>query len=96
MKIYVKNMACESCKILVRDTLVELGITPAKVELGEIETKENVSDDEKRKLNSQIKKAGMELLEKKQGVLVEKIRKSIISSILTTHTKGQTSSSPPG
>ena len=61
-------MACESCKLFVKDALDELGISPAKVELGEIETKEDVSDDDKRKLNSQIKKAGMELLEKKQGV----------------------------
>jgi AraC-like DNA-binding protein len=81
MKIYVRNMACESCKILVRDALDELGITPIKVELGEIETKEDVSDDEKKNLNGQIKKAGMELLEKKQGVLIEKIKKFIIDYV---------------
>jgi AraC-like DNA-binding protein len=81
MKIYVKNMACESCKILVKDALVELGISPVKVELGEIETREDVSDDEKRKLNTHIKKAGMELLEKKQGVLIEKIRKFMVDYI---------------
>jgi AraC-like DNA-binding protein len=74
-------MACESCKILVRDALDELGITPIKVELGEIETKEDVSDDEKKNLNGQIKKAGMELLEKKQGVLIEKIKKFIIDYV---------------
>ncbi len=87
MKIYVKNMACESCKILVREALVELGIAPVKVELGEIETKEDVSDDEKMELNNRIKKAGMELLEKKQGVLVEKIRKSIISYVNDSYKK---------
>lgn len=81
MRIFVKNMACESCKLFVRDALDELGISPVKVELGEIETKKDVSDDEKRKLNSQIKKAGMELLEKKQGVLVEKIRKFMIDYV---------------
>lgn len=74
-------MACESCKILVKDTLDELGIPVVKVELGEIETREDVSDEVKKKLNSEIKKAGMELLEKKQGVLVEKIRKSIIDYV---------------
>ena len=46
MKIYVKNMACESCVLFVKDALDELGINPVKVELGEIETKEDVSDDE--------------------------------------------------
>ncbi len=81
MKIYIKNMACESCVIFVKDTLDEMGISPVKVELGEIETKEDISDDEKLKLNSQIKKAGMELLEKKQGVLIEKIKKFTIDYV---------------
>lgn len=81
MKIYVKNMACESCKFVVIRALEELDISPVKVELGEIETKEDVSDDEKRELNRKIKKAGLELLEKKQGVLIEKIRKVMIDYV---------------
>lgn len=81
MKIYVKNMACESCKIVVKDALDELGIPLIKVELGEIETKKDMTDDEKKKLNSKINKAGLELLEKKQGVLIEKIRKIAIDYI---------------
>lgn len=74
-------MACESCKLFVRDSLNELGFSNVKVELGEIDTKEDVSDDEKRKLNSLIKKAGMELLEKKQGILIEKIKKFAIDYV---------------
>lgn len=81
MKIYVKNMACESCKIFVKDALDELGIPLVRVELGEIETKEDVSDDEKKKLNTKINEAGLELLEKKQGVLIEKIRKVVIDYV---------------
>ena len=42
MKIYVKNMACESCKVVVKEALEELDIKPVKVELGEIETKEEI------------------------------------------------------
>lgn len=81
MKIYVRNMACESCVIFVKDTLEEMGIPFTKVELGEIETKEDISDTEKKKLNSSIQKAGMELLEKKQGVLIEKIRQVMIDYV---------------
>lgn len=67
-------MACESCIIFVKGTLGDLGISHVKVELGEIDTREDVCDDDKRKLNGLIKKAGMELLEKKQGVIIEKIK----------------------
>lgn len=87
MRIYIKNMACESCKIFLKDTLKELNIPTVKVELGEIETSEDISDDEKKKLNTKIKKAGLELLEKKQGVLIEKIRKVMIDYVYKSDEK---------
>ncbi|MGZ4057077.1 MAG: helix-turn-helix domain-containing protein [Bacteroidia bacterium] len=87
MKIYVKNMACESCKLVVKNALEELNLIPLKVELGEIITKEDVTDNQKKKLNSLIKKAGLELLEKKQGVLIEKIRKIIIDYVYHSEQK---------
>jgi len=87
MIIYVKNMACESCKVFVKDALEELGISPVKVELGEIQTNVDVTDDQKKKLDTQIKKVGLELLEKKQGVLIEKIRKVIIDYVYKSDEK---------
>ncbi len=90
MKIYVKNMACESCKAFVKDALEELDISPVKVELGEIETKEDISDDQKKKLNIKIKEVGLELLEKKQGVLIDKIKKVIIDNVYKSDEKPNT------
>lgn len=90
MKIYIRNMACESCKILVKEALEELNIPSVRVELGEIETKEAVSDDKKKKLNSKIKIAGLELIEKKQGVLIEKIRKVAIDYVYNSDEKPNT------
>ena len=87
MKIYVKNMACESCKIVVKEVLAELEIPTLKVELGEIETKGDVSDDQKNELNKKIKKAGLELLENKQGVLIEKIRQVIVDYVYKSDDK---------
>lgn len=87
MKIYVKNMACESCKVFVREALNELDISAVKIELGEIETREDVTDELKKKLNIKIKKVGLELLEKKQGVLIEKIRKVIIDYVYKSDEK---------
>lgn len=87
MKIYVKNMACESCKIVVKAALEEMGISPVKVELGEIETREVITDDEKKELNIKIKNAGLELLEKKQGVLIEKIRQVMVDYVYNSDEK---------
>lgn len=87
MKIYIKNMACESCKVVVKEALEELDISILKVDLGEVETKEDVTDAEKLKLNGMIKKVGLELLEKKQGVLIEKIRKVMLDYVYKTDEK---------
>ena len=40
-------MACESCKAVVRVALEELDILPVKIELGEIETREDITDEDK-------------------------------------------------
>lgn len=87
MKLYVKNMACLSCKVVIKDALQELDILPVKVEMGEIETKEDLSEDEKKILNSKIRKAGLELLETKQGILIEKIKKTVVDYVYHSEEK---------
>jgi AraC-like DNA-binding protein len=87
MKIYVKNMACESCKVFVREALEELNVTPIKVELGEIETREDMTNEEKLQLNAKIKTVGLELLEKKQGFLIEQIRQVMLDYVYKSDEK---------
>lgn len=80
-------MACLSCKVFVKDALLEMDIHSTKVELGEIETKEAVSEEEKLELNRKIRKVGLELLESKQGILIEKIRNVIVDYVYNTDEK---------
>lgn len=80
-------MACESCKVFVKEALTDLDISAIKVELGEIVTREDISDEDKLELNRKIKKVGLELLEKKQGVLIEKIRKIAIDYVYKSDEK---------
>lgn len=87
MKIYIKNMACESCKFVVQKALDELDISVIKLKLGEIETRSDVTDEEKLELNNKIKKAGLQILENKQGILIEKIRKVMIDYVYNTEEK---------
>lgn len=87
MKLYVKNMACLSCTVVVKEALEEMKIQPIKVELGEIETKEDLTDIEKQKLNDKIKKVGLELLESKQGAIIERIRKVAVEYVYHTEEK---------
>jgi len=87
MKLYVRNMACLSCKVVVQEALEEMEIQLVKVELGEIETKEDLSNAEKQKINDIIKKVGLELLETKQGAIIEKIRQVVIDYVYHTEEK---------
>ena len=72
-------MACVSCKVVVTDALEELKIPFCKVELGEIDTHQDVSEEDKSGLNTKLRKTGLELLEKKQGILIERIRQIMIA-----------------
>lgn len=74
MKIYIKNMACESCKVVVKEALEELELHPVKIELGEAVIKEEINAEKKKKLNAIIKKVGLELIESKGAILIEKIK----------------------
>jgi len=81
MKIYIKHMACVSCKIVVKEALKELNIVPLSVELGEVETQGDVSDVDVKQLDKIIKKAGLEVLETTTGDLLEKIRLVMVDYI---------------
>ncbi len=74
MKIYIRNMACESCKVVVEEVLVKLNLHPVKVGLGEVEIKEELSTHQKQKLNTLINKVGLEIVESKGGILIENIK----------------------
>lgn len=81
MKLYIRNMACESCKVVVKEALTKLNLHTVSVELGEADIKENIKDGQKQKLNSEIKKAGLEIVESSDGIIIEKIRKCIIEYV---------------
>ena len=79
--MYIRNMACESCKVLVKEELEKLGVQPLKVELGEAEIKEKLSVAEQQQFNNGIKKAGLELVKNREGILIDQIKTAIIDYI---------------
>jgi len=71
-------MACNSCKVLVKESLEEMGLHPRKVELGEVEVEEKLTPEQQTEFNRAIRKAGLELIQNKEGILLEKIKKEIL------------------
>ena len=62
----------------VKEALEKSGLTSIHVDLGEIETLENPSALQRQQLRATLKKCGLDLVENKRAVLVEKIKNVVI------------------
>lgn len=78
MKLYIKYMVSRRCIMFVRDELENLGINNASVELGVFILKEAISEEQIANFESNLKLGGLELLDNKKQILVERIKKVII------------------
>ena len=81
MKLYIKYMVSLRCKMFVKDELQKLGINCFPVELGMVEIEDNITDEQLETFRSNLKKGGLELLDNKKQILVEKIKNAIIEMI---------------
>jgi YesN/AraC family two-component response regulator len=81
MKIYIQNMVCIRCKMVVKSELEKLGLHHISVDLGEVEILEDLSTEQLDQLNSALKKTGLELMDDKKSILVEKVKAAIIELV---------------
>jgi AraC-like DNA-binding protein len=81
MKIYIKNMVCSRCKMVVQSIFEELQIIPSRMELGEVEIDGDLSEEKLSSLDTSLKKMGFELIDDKKSRIVNKIKTIIISQV---------------
>lgn len=81
MKLYIKNMVCSRCKMVVKSELTKLGLHPLAVELGEIEIAEQLNADGKRKLDELLQTFGFSLIDDKKSRLIEKVKNTIVDLV---------------
>src|SRR5690242_2812352 len=81
VKFYIKNMVCIRCKMIVKDELSKLGLHYTRVELGEVEIIENVTVAQNDQMKVALQKWGLELMDDKKSMLIEKIKRVIIELI---------------
>jgi AraC-like DNA-binding protein len=65
------------CIMVVKEELKNLGISYATVNLGEVEIFEKISEHQKEALSLNLKKIGLELLDDKKSILIDKIKNEI-------------------
>lgn len=81
MKLYIKYMVSLRCKMLVKDELKKLGIDCVSVDLGMVEIQDEITDEQLETFAKNLKKSGLELLDDKKNILVEKIKSVIVEMI---------------
>ena len=81
MKIYIKYMVSLRCKMMVKEELKKLGLHFIVVDLGEVEIMENLSEEQRQELKVALLDSGLELMEDKKAILIEKISSTIIQMI---------------
>lgn len=81
MKLYIKYMVSLRCKMMVKEELKKLGLHYVIVDLGMIEILEDITQEQRNLLKENLLKSGLELLDDKKSILVEKIKNVITEMI---------------
>jgi len=69
------------CKMMVKAELDKLGLHYGVVDLGEVEIKENITAEQHQQLNIALSKSGLELMDDRKALLIEKIKNVIIEMV---------------
>lgn len=81
-KLYIKNMVCDRCKMVVKTQLEESGLHPVSIELGVIELAEDeITQSQQDIAKAKLESVGFELLEDKKSQIIEAIKTAIIELI---------------
>lgn len=81
MKLYIKNMVCSRCKMVVKAVFEGMGIIPISVELGEVELKNDILENQKKELQKNLRVVGFDLIDDKKSKTIDKIKTLIIDLV---------------
>ena len=75
MDIYIKNMVCNRCVMVVADIFKENGFPDANVHLGKVSVDSPVIDEKLTAITDKLKAAGFEIINDSKSTLIEQIKK---------------------
>lgn len=74
-------MYSESCIIMVEEAIKEIGVQAVNVELGVVTIKGRLTSEQKDQLKLILNNLGLELLERKNDVLIQKLKELISARV---------------
>lgn len=81
MKLYIKYMVSLRCKMMVMEELKKLKLQYITLDLGMVETLEDISPAQQQQLKENLLRSGLELLDDKKSILIEKIITVVVDMI---------------
>ena len=84
MKLFIKYMVSSRCKMAVKLALKKLGLHFIVVDLGEIDIMEDITAEQREQLKISLHESGLELMDDKRGILIERIKKILIDMVYQT------------
>ena len=81
MKLYIKNMVCNRCIMVVKSELEKFGLHPVTVTLGEVELDQEITPAQKEELREHFLDLGFELIDDKKTRLIENVKTSILERV---------------
>ena len=79
--VYIRNMVCDRCVMVVRDLLREMGMEPSDVRLGAAVLARPLSAAERVSLDEALRRLGFALIDGRRERLAERIRTLIIELV---------------
>lgn len=74
-------MVSHRCKMMVIDELKKVGIQYTVVDLGMVETLHDLTEQQRSLLRENLLKSGLELLDDKKSILIERIKNLIVEMV---------------
>ncbi|MER2996634.1 helix-turn-helix domain-containing protein [Pontibacter populi] len=81
MTLFIKYMVSLRCKMLVKAELFNLGLQYVVVDLGTVEIVGTITPEQRIQLKENLLVSGLELLDDRKSILVEKIKNVIIEMV---------------
>lgn len=74
-------MVCSRCKMVVKSEFDKLGLQLLAVDLGEVETLEPITAQQKSNISEHLKIFGFELIDDKKSRIIDRIKTLIIELV---------------
>jgi AraC-like DNA-binding protein len=81
LKLYIKYMVSNRCKLLVKEELKKLGLHFVLLDLGVVDVMEDLTEKQHDQFKTALQNSGLELMDDKKAMLIEKIKNVIIEMV---------------